>query len=299
MAQLRATRPRRAARPRRRGELLDPDLHQLAPPASLRPGLVAGLPRRRAGGRRGPHPGVLLRARPRAGAARREDRAVEYPVAADNDYEVWNAFDNHYWPALYFIDTEGVVRGQHFGEGSYERSEQILQRLLGISRDLVTVQGSGVEAPADWAHLLTPETYLGHGRSQNFASVNGAHDRGKVYALPACLPLNHWALEGAWTVGRERAVLDQGGGSIAFRFHARDAHLVLASRTRDPIAFQVLLDGEPPGPSHGVDLDADGTGVLHGGRMYQLVREHDTVRERTLQITFTEPGVEAYAFTFG
>ena len=228
-----------------------------------------------------------------------EDRPVEYPVAADNDYEVWKAFGNHYWPALYFIDTEGVVRGQHFGEGSYEQSERTLQRLLGISRDLVTVQGSGVEAPADWAHLLTPETYLGHGRSQNFASVNGAHDRGKIYTLPVCLPLNHWALDGAWTVGSERAVLDQASGAIAFRFHARDAHVVLASRTRDPIAFQVLLDGEPPGLSHGVDLDADGTGVLHGGRMYQLVREHDTVRERTLQITFGEPGVEAYAFTFG
>ncbi|MCW2761674.1 MAG: Thioredoxin [Marmoricola sp.] len=227
------------------------------------------------------------------------DRAIDFPVAADNDFEIWNAFDNHYWPALYFIDPAGTVRDQHFGEGSYERSEQTLQRLLGVSRDLVSVQGSGVEAEADWAHLLTPETYLGHGRSQNVASANGAHDRGKVYALPACLPLNHWALDGVWTVGSERAVLDQAGGSIAFRFHARDAHLVLASRRHEPIGFRVLLDGQPPGRSHGVDVDHDGTGTLRGGRMYQLVREHDTVRERTLQITFLEPGVEAYAFTFG
>jgi thiol-disulfide isomerase/thioredoxin len=227
------------------------------------------------------------------------DRAIDYPIAADNAYDIWNAFDNHYWPALYFIDVDGTIRGQHFGEGSYERCERTIQRLLGISRDLVSVQGTGVEAEADWAHLLTPETYLGHGRSQKFASANGAHDRGKVYALPACLPLNHWALDGAWTVGSERAVLNQAGGSIAFRFHARDAHLVMASRTQQPIGFRVLLDGQPPGPSHGVDVEDDGTGVLREGRMYQLVREQDTVRERTLQVSFLEPEIEAYAFTFG
>ena len=147
--------------------------------------------------------------------------------------------------------------------------------------------------------MLTPETYLGHGRTQNFASTNGRHEPGTVYALPACLPLNHWALDGAWTIGSERVVLDQAGGSLAFRFHARDAHLVLASRGNESIGFSLLLDGQPPGLSHGVDVDVDGSGALQGGRMYQLVREHDTVRERTLQITFLEPGVEAYAFTFG
>ena len=227
------------------------------------------------------------------------DRAIDYPVATDNEFAIWNAFGNHYWPALYFVDSAGTLRDQHFGEGSYERSEVTVQRLLGISRDLVSVRGSGVEAEADWAHLLTPETYLGHRRTQNFASADGAHHRGKVYALPTLLPLNHWALDGPWTIGSERIVLDQAGGSIAFRFHSRDAHLVLASRTREAIEFRVLLDGEPPGSSHGVDVDADGTGVLRGGRMYQLVREHDKVRERTLLITFLEPGVEAYAFTFG
>jgi thiol-disulfide isomerase/thioredoxin len=228
-----------------------------------------------------------------------DDRSIEYPVAADNNYGIWQAFHNRYWPALYFIDADGSLRAHHFGEGSYAPSEHTLQRLLGISRELVSVQGSGVETPADWAHLLTPETYLGHGRCENFASSNGSHDRAKVYSLPACLPMNHWALDGAWTVGRERAVLDRAGGSVTFQFHARDAHLVLASRAHEPIGFRVLLDGEPPGLSHGVDVDHDGHGLLHGGRMYQLIREHDKVRERTLKITFAEPGVEAYAFTFG
>lgn len=227
------------------------------------------------------------------------DRSIEYPVAADNDYEVWDAFDNHYWPALYFIDRDGTIRDQQFGEGSYEQSERTLQRLLGISRDPVSVDAAGVEAEADWAHLLTPETYFGRGRATNFASATGTHGRDKMYALPACLPLNHWGLGGAWTIGSERAVLEVGGGSIAFRFHARDAHLVLASNTQEPVGFRVLLDGEPPGPSHGVDIDADGTGVLREGRMYQLVREHDVVRERTLRVMFLEAGVEAYAFTFG
>lgn len=227
------------------------------------------------------------------------DRGIDYPVAADNDYDIWNAFDNHYWPALYFVDPRGAVRGHHFGEGSYEQSERTLQRLLGVSRDLVTVEGSGVEAEADWAHLLTPETYLGHGRSENFASARVTRTQDETYSLPACLPLNHWALEGAWTIVGDRAVLDRAGGSIAFRFHARDGHLVLATRTQAPVAFHVLLDGGQPGPSHGVDVDGDGNGVLREGRLYHLVREHDTVRERTLQITFLEPGVEAYAFTFG
>jgi thiol-disulfide isomerase/thioredoxin len=213
-------------------------------------------------------------------------RAIAYPVVVDNDYEIWSAFDNHYWPALYFVDTEGVIRDQHFGEGRYEESERVIQRLLGVERELVSVEALGVEAQADWEHLQTPETYLGSWRSERFAS-------------PDRLPVNHWALAGEWTVEPEHVVLDQAGGSIAFRFHARDAHLVLSPGAHEPIPFRVLLDGQAPGPSHGVDVDEDGNGMLREGRMYQLVRQHDAIRERTLQITFLQPGAEAYAFTFG
>jgi thiol-disulfide isomerase/thioredoxin len=215
-----------------------------------------------------------------------EVREIDYPVVVDNDYAVWSAFANRYWPALYFVDKEGIIRDQHFGEGRYEESERVIQRLLGIERELVTVEGVGVEAEADWDHLGTPETYLGQARGQRSASA----DR---------LPLNHWALTGEWTTGPENVALEQPGGSIAFRFHARDAHLVMSPGAREPIPFRVLLDGEPPSPSHGVDVDEDGNGLLREGRMYQLVREHDAVRERTLEIKFLEPGAEAYAFTFG
>ena len=229
-----------------------------------------------------------------------KDREIDYPVVVDNDYAVWSAFDNHYWPALYFVDREEVIRDQHFGEGRYEQSERSIQRLLGVERELVSVEGLGVEAEADWDHLQTPETYLGYERSERFASPGGAaFDEGRAYELPERLRLNHWALAGEWTIGRENVVLDQAGGSIAYRLHARDAHLVLSAGARDPIAFRVLVDGAPPGPSHGVDVDEDGTGVLREGRLYQLVREPDTVRERTLQITFLDPGAEAYVFTFG
>jgi thiol-disulfide isomerase/thioredoxin len=228
------------------------------------------------------------------------ERAIDYPVAVDNDYELWRAFANHYWPALYFVDADGVIRDQHFGEGRYEQSERVIQRLLGVERELVAVEGVGVEAEADWDHLRTPETYLGYERGQNLASPGGAaFDDRRAYELPEQLRFGDWALAGEWTVGRENVVLDHSGGSIAYRFHARDAHLVLSSGAREPIPFRVLLDGEAPGTSHGVDVDEDGNGLLQDGRMYQLVREHDAVRERTLQITFLEPGAEAYAFTFG
>jgi thiol-disulfide isomerase/thioredoxin len=216
------------------------------------------------------------------------ERDIDYPVAADNDYEVWSAFANHYWPALYFVDADGIIRDEHFGEGRYEQSERRIQRLLDVERKLVSVAGVGVEAAADWDHLQTPETYLGHGR--------GA---GRVSVAPEELPLNQWTLVGEWTTGPENLVLDQPGGSIAYRFHARDAHLVLSPGAREPIHFRVTLDGEPPGPSHGVDLDEEGNGLLREGRVYQLVRQHDAVREQTLEITFLEPGAEAYSFTFG
>jgi len=205
-------------------------------------------------------------------------RGLDYPVAVDNDYEVWTAFANRYWPALYFADRDGVIRDQHFGEGRYEQSERILQELLGVERELVSVEGVGVEAEADWDQLGTPETYLGDARSGSFAD---------------------WDLSGEWTVEPEKLVLDEAGGSISCRFHARDAHLVLSPGARAPIPFRVLLDGEPPGASHGVDVDADGNGLLRDGRLYQLVRQPGAIRGRTLEITFLEPGAEAYAFTFG
>ena len=228
------------------------------------------------------------------------ERDIDYPVAVDNDYAIWSAFDNHYWPALYFIDADGIIADDHFGEGRYEESERVIQRLVGVERELVSVEGRGVEAEADWDHLRTPETYLGYGRGERFASPHGAgYDERRAYALPERLRLNHWALVGEWTVAREQVVLEGAGGSIAFRFHARDAHLVLSAGAAAPIPFRVLVDGEAPGPSAGVDVNEDGNGVLGDGRLYQLLREREEVRERTLQITFLEPGAEAYSFTFG
>jgi thiol-disulfide isomerase/thioredoxin len=216
------------------------------------------------------------------------DMAIDYPVALDNDYKVWSAFDNHYWPALYFIDREGVIRDHHFGEGRYEESERVIQELLGIERKPVAVQGKGVEAEADWDNLNSPETYLGSGRSERFV----ADDPGRV-------SLNEWTLTGDWTTGRENVVLAEAGGSITYCFQARDAHLVLSSRGGSPIPFRVLLDGAPPGASHGIDADSDGNGVLNDGRLYQLVRQNEAIRRRTLQIAFLERGAEAYVFTFG
>jgi thiol-disulfide isomerase/thioredoxin len=217
-----------------------------------------------------------------------KERGIDYPVALDNDYEVWSAFDNHYWPALYFVDRDGIIRDRHFGEGRYEESERVLQRLLGVERELVPVEGLGVEAAADWGHLRTPETYLGHARGER-----------RTDQPPARLRLNQWALVGEWAIGRENVVLEEAGGSIACRFDARDAHLVLAGGSREPIPFRVLVDGEAPGQSRGGDVDEEGNGVLREGRLYQLVRQHGDVRERTLEVAFLAPGAEAYAFTFG
>jgi len=217
-----------------------------------------------------------------------EVRDIDYPVAQDNDYGVWTAFANHYWPALYFVDREGVIRDEHFGEGRYEESERVIQRLLGVERDLVSVEGAGPEAAADWDNLRTPETYLGYGRGGSGADTPISD-----------LLLNDWALAGEWTIGPENLVLDRAGGSIAFRFHARDAHLVMSPGRHEPIPFHVRLDGEPPGASHGVDTDEDGNGLLETGRMYQLVRQQDRIVDTTLEITFDDPGAEAYSFTFG
>jgi thiol-disulfide isomerase/thioredoxin len=228
------------------------------------------------------------------------EREIDYPVAIDNEYAIWTAFDNRYWPALYFVDREGVIRDQHFGEGRYEQSERVIQQLLGVEREFAPVDGLGVEAEADWDHLTTPETYLGYDRSEHFASPGGAAlDERHAYELPDRLRPNHWALAGEWTIGDESVVPDQAGASMAYRFDARDAHLVLSRGAHDPIPYRVLLDGEAPGPSHGVDVDEEGRGLLEEGRLYQLVRQDGAVRERTLDIKFLEPGAEAYVFTFG
>ena len=228
------------------------------------------------------------------------DRAIGYPVAVDSDHAIWRAFANRYWPALYFADATGIIRHEHFGEGRYEECERVIQQLLGVERALVSVAGDGVEAAADWDHLRTPETYLGHLRGHGFASPGGSvFDEPRDYALPDRLPGNQWALAGAWEIGPERVALAAAGGRVAFRFHARDAHVVLANATGEPIPFRVLLDGEAPGDSHGVDVAADGSGALGDGRLYQLVRQPGPVRERTLEIAFDAAGAEAYAFTFG
>ena len=212
-------------------------------------------------------------------------REIDYPVAVDSDYEIWSSFANRYWPALYFIDRDGMIRDQHFGEGRYKQSERTLQHLLGIERDLTPVEGTGVEAEADWDNLRTPETYLGDARSERRSD--------------AAERLNHWALNGDWRVQSERVVLQAPGGGIAFRFHARDAHAVLSPGPRDPIAFRVTLDGEAPGAAHGVDVDEDGNGELREGRMYQLTRQPGANADRTLELTFEAPGAEAYSLTFG
>jgi hypothetical protein len=229
-----------------------------------------------------------------------EERRIDYPVAVDSDYKIWSAFDNHYWPALYFVDADGFIRDEHYGEGRYEQSERRIQELLGVKRDPMHVAGVGVEAEADWSHLRSPETYLGYGRAESFASPGGAvFDERHAYELPDRLQFNSWALSGDWTIGFESSVVNHSGGAIAFRFHARDAHSVLSQPGREPIPFRVLLDGEPPGASHGVDIDEDGDGVLVHGRLYQLIRQPGKVRERTLELSFLEPGAEAYVFTFG
>jgi Thioredoxin like C-terminal domain len=180
-------------------------------------------------------------------------------------------------------------------EGRYEQSERKIQDLLGIERDPVPVEGQGIEEEADWDNLRTPETYVGYARGERFASPGGAASGAGAYELPERLGLNQWALDGEWTITRENVVLDAAGGSIAFRFHARDAHLVLSTEAEEPISFRVLLDGA----SHGEDTDDDGNGELRDGRLYQLLRQPGEVRERTLEITFLEPGAEAYSFTFG
>jgi thiol-disulfide isomerase/thioredoxin len=235
------------------------------------------------------------------------DLEVDYPVAVDNDYAVWDAFNNRYWPALYLIDAQGGIRHHRFGEGDYDRSEQIIQRLLtdagssGVGQDLVAVEPSGVQAEADWDSLWSPENYLGYQRTENFASANGAVlDTPHRYAAPTRFRLNQWGLSGDWTVKRQPVVLNEAGGQILYRFHARDLHLVMTPTTPGgPIRFRVQIDGRPPGAAHGTDVDDQGNGTLTDPRLYQLIRQPTPISDRTFEITFLDPGVQAYAFTFG
>jgi cytochrome c biogenesis protein CcdA/thiol-disulfide isomerase/thioredoxin len=231
---------------------------------------------------------------------------IGYPVAVDNEYKIWRAFDNEYWPAHYFIDAQGHTRYHHFGEGKYDESERVIQRLLAeagngnVPSGVVDVSASGAEAAPSANDDQSPETYLGYNRADNFVSPGGiVEDESHVYAA-ATPRLNQWSLSGDWTITGESAALNDKDGSITYRFHARDLHLVLGpAADGKPIRFRVIIDGKAPGADHGTDTDADGNGVVDGQRLYQLVRQSSTITDRTFEIEFLDPGVHAYAFTFG
>jgi thiol-disulfide isomerase/thioredoxin len=209
---------------------------------------------------------------------------VDYPIAVDSNHAIWNGFGNQYWPALYFVDAKGRVKHRHFGEGGYEESERAIQQLLGVGGEPVSIIGTGLETPADWSTLRSPESYLGSLRRENAGE-------GK---------LNHWTLAGDWEVGRESITLHKAGGKIGDRFHARDVHLVMGPGAAGAsVPFRVRLDGRAPGHAHGLDVDADGAGRVTEPRLYQLIRQHEQIADRDIEIEFVEPGVEAFVFTFG
>ncbi len=231
---------------------------------------------------------------------------VDFPIAVDSEHAIWRAFNNQYWPALYFVDAKGRIRHHQFGEGEYAESERVIQQLLAeagnpvTGRDVVSVEGQGVEAAADWSSLRTPENYLGYERTENFASPGGIADGRHVYGLPTRLSLNHWALAGSWTVGKQATVLHQQKGRILYRFHARDLHLVMGPVTPGAaVRFRVLIDGAPAGASHGVDVDEQGYGKVTEQRLYQLIRQRGPITDRSFEIEFLDSGVEVFAFTFG
>ena len=232
---------------------------------------------------------------------------LTYPMTIDNDFSLWRAFNNRYWPALYFIDARGRVRQHHFGEGEYEQSEKAIQQLLAESsgrredEGLVSVTGTGIELPADWRNLKSPEMYLGYDRTEYFSSPGGASlGQRRVYAAPKRLELNRWALTGEWTMANQPTVLNGASGRIVCRFHARDVHLVMGPlRQESSVRFRVTMDGQPPGPAHGLDVDDSGSGTVREQRLYQLIRQPGPIADRTFEIEFLDAGVEAFAFTFG
>lgn len=234
-----------------------------------------------------------------------KDMRVGYPIAVDNDHAVWRGFHNEYWPALYFADARGRIRHSQFGEGAYEQSEKVIQKLLAeagrgeVRNELVSADTSGAEAQADWKDLQSDENYLGYERTENFAS-SATPDKPRVYSAPKHLGLNYWALSGDWTMGKEALLLNQSGGRIAYRFHARDLHLVMGPTSRGATArFRVYIDGRPPERAHGVDVDRDGNGTIKESRMYQLVRQRAAISDRQFEIEFLDAGVETFSFTFG
>jgi thiol-disulfide isomerase/thioredoxin len=231
---------------------------------------------------------------------------VGYPVAIDNDYAIWRAFDNYAWPANYFVDASGRVRHHVLGEGSYDLSERWIQQLLSeadgapAGGGLVTVSPKGPEVAADEQNLESPETYVGYAKATNFLPVGGAReDAPSLYRTPATLPLNYWSLAGVWTIGGESVALGDSRGSIAYRFHSRDVNLVLTAPEGRPVRFRVKIDGAPPAADHGTDVDAEGWGSVQEPRLYQLVRQTRPIEDRTFEIEFLEPGVRAFVFTFG
>ena len=235
------------------------------------------------------------------------EMGVTYPIALDNDYAIWRAFSNNYWPAVYLVDAEGRVRYHHFGEGGYQETERAIQEMLGeagksgIGHDLAAVDPRPIEIAADWSSLKTSETYVGYERAENLASPGGAApDARRSYVFPSRLELNQWALSGEWTVGKQATVVHNAGGRIAFQFHARDLHLVMGpAAPGTTVRFRVLIDGQPPGPAHGLDLDAQGYGTATGERLYQLIRQPMPVKDRRFEIEFLDPGMEVFSFTFG
>jgi thiol-disulfide isomerase/thioredoxin len=236
-----------------------------------------------------------------------EGMGVDFPIALDNDFAVWRAFDNNAWPALYFIDAEGRVRHHHLGEEDYERSERVIQQLLteagfdGVHQELVSPEIAGVEAAADWETLGSPETYVGYARAERFVSPDRLlPDQPRAYVDAPPPELNEWSLAGNWTVGRQATVMNEADGRITYRFHARDLNLVLGpSEPGERVRLRVLVDGAPPGEAHGIDVDDQGNGVIAEFRLYQLVREPGAVSDRTFEVTFLDPGAHAYVFTFG
>jgi cytochrome c biogenesis protein CcdA/thiol-disulfide isomerase/thioredoxin len=234
------------------------------------------------------------------------DLGITYPVAIDNDFAIWRAFGNQYWPAHYFIDARGRIRHHHFGEAEYDQSERVIQQLLAetgrtnLAAGLVAVHASGAQAASDTADTRSPETYIGFNRAENFVSADGTmRNTAHMYAASP-QRLNEWGLLGNWTIGGENATLNQKDGSIVYRFHARDLHLILGSAPESgPERFRVTIDGAAPGDSHGADTDVDGQGVVANQRLYQLVRQSGAITDHTFEIRFLDPGVQAFAFTFG
>jgi thiol-disulfide isomerase/thioredoxin len=236
-----------------------------------------------------------------------KDMHIDYPIVIDNDRAIWRAFNNEYWPALYFSGAKGHIRHHVFGEGQYEQSEVVIQRLLaeagnsGIPNGLASVAARGAEAAADWDDLGSGENYVGYERTENFASSGGIKaDKAHVYAVAGQLRRNQWALSGNWTMGREAIVLNEPNGRIANRFHARDLHLVMGpAGPKTPVRFRVLVDGQAPHAAHGVDVDEQGSGIVTEPRMYQLIRQPRPISDRQFEIQFLDAGVEAFSFTFG